>query len=100
MAILRSVGAGYRHITGLLVIESTLLTVIGIVTGLVLQILCLALLQPWLVDNYGLFLPLALPGPGEWKMLAGLLLAGMLVGLVPAWRGYRNSLADGLSTRL
>ncbi|TNF88204.1 MAG: hypothetical protein EP300_08645 [Gammaproteobacteria bacterium] len=31
-------------------------------------------------------------------LLGGLWLAGILAGLFPAWRGYRNSLADGPPT--
>ena len=100
MAILRSVGASYRHVMGLLVFESTLLTALGIGLGVVLQNLVLLLLQPWLIDQFGLYLPLGLPGIREWTLLGLLQLAGVAVGLLPAWRGYRNSLADGLSTRL
>jgi putative ABC transport system permease protein len=35
----------------------------------------------------------------QWLLLAGLLLAGSLASLLPAWRAYRLSLADGLSPR-
>jgi len=100
MAILRSVGAGYRHIIALLVIESTLLTVLGILLGLALLSLAIVGLQSWLVAEFGLYLPLGWPGAGELKMIGLLLLAGIGVGFVPAYLGYRNSLADGLSTRL
>ena len=100
MAILRSVGAGYAHVMGLLISESALLTALGIGFGVVLRNIVLLLLQPWLVDQFGLFLPLGLPGAYEWLLLGGLMLAGLVVGLLPAWRGYRNSLADGLSTRV
>ncbi len=100
MAILRSVGAGYGHVMGLLISESTLLTALGIGFGLVLQNGVLLVIQPWLVDQFGLYLPLGLPGAREWVLIGGLQLAGIAVGLLPAWRGYRNSLADGLSTRL
>ena len=33
-------------------------------------------------------------------MLGGILAAALLMGSVPAWRAYRQSLADGLSIRL
>ena len=100
MAILRSVGAGYLHVMGLLIIESALLTAFGIGIGVMLQNVILLVLQPWLVGQFGLYLPLGPPGVREWTMLGGLQLAGIAVGLLPAWRGYRNSLADGLSIRL
>jgi putative ABC transport system permease protein len=32
--------------------------------------------------------------------LGGVVVAGILVGLVPAWRAYRNTLQDGLTIRL
>ena len=85
---------------GLLIAETTLLTLLGILLGLALQGVALLLMQSWVVERFGLFLPIGLPGASEWRLLGGLLIAGLLVGLLPAWRGYRNSLADGLSTRL
>jgi putative ABC transport system permease protein len=100
MAVLRSVGAGYRHIMALLIAESGLLTLLGIGLGTALQNLVLLVLQPWIVDRFGLLLPIGPPTSGEWLLLGTLLAAGLFIGLLPAWRCYRNSLADGLSTRL
>ncbi len=100
MAILRSVGARYSHVMGLLISEAALLTALGIGFGLLLQNVLLMILQPWLIDRFGLILPFGLPGTEEWMLLAIMQLAGILVGLIPAWRGYRNSLADGLSARI
>lgn len=100
MAILRSVGAGYHHIAGLLIAESMLLTMMGILAGLILQTLALLAIQDYLISEFGIYLPLGWPTVGEWQMLLALLTAGILVGVVPAYRGYRNSLLDGLSTRV
>ena len=100
MAILRSVGAGYRHIVALLVIESFVLTLLGITLGLVMLALAVVSIQSFLVAEFGLYLPLALPTLSEIRMLGLVMLAGTLVGLIPAYFGYRNSLSDGLSTRL
>jgi len=36
----------------------------------------------------------------QWLLLAGLLLAGWAASLLPGWRAYRLSLADGLSPRI
>ena len=50
--------------------------------------------------QYGLYLPLAVPSCYEWGLLGAILGAALLIGSVPAWRAYRQSLADGLSIRL
>ncbi|OCT30318.1 ABC transporter permease [Pseudomonas putida] len=100
MAILRSVGARPWHIAGLLVLEALALSVSGIVAGLGLLYGGIALAQDAVQSNYGLFLPLAWPSPHEWTLLAIILAAALLMGSVPAWRAYRQSLADGLSIHL
>jgi len=100
MAILRSVGARPRHIASLLILEAFSLALAGVVFGLLLLYVAMAAAQGPLQSQYGLDLPLALPSAYEWSLLAGILLAGLLMGGVPAWRAYRQSLADGLSIRL
>ncbi len=100
MAILRSVGARPWHIAGLLVVEAFSLALAGALFGLLLLYIAIAVAQGPLQSHYGLYLPLALPSAYEWSLLAGILLAGLLMGCVPAWRAYRQSLADGLSIRL
>ena len=100
MAILRSVGARPWHIAGLLVLEALVLAVAGAALGLALLYGGIAVSQGWVQAQYGLYLPLALPSAYEWSLLAGILGAALLMGAVPAWRAYRQSLADGLSIRL
>jgi len=100
MAILRSVGARPWHVAGLLVVEAFSLALAGALFGLLLLYIAIAIAQGPLQSHYGLYLPLALPSAYEWSLLAGILSAGLLMGCVPAWRAYRQSLADGLSIRL
>jgi len=100
MAILRSVGARPWHIAGLLVVEAFALALAGVLLGLLLLYLAIAVAQGPLQGHYGIYLPLALPSTYEWTLLAAILLAGLVIGCVPAWRAYRQSLADGLSIRL
>ena len=100
MAILRSVGARPWHIATLLVFEALALALIGVVAGVALLYVGIALAQGYVQSNYGLYLPLAWPSEYEWTLLAGILAAALLMGCVPAWRAYRQSLADGLSIRL
>ncbi|WP_296218054.1 ABC transporter permease [Pseudomonas sp. UBA2684] len=100
MAILRSVGARPWHIAGLLILEAFALALAGVVLGVVLLYLGIAGAQGFVQAHYGLYLPLSLPTAYEWTLLGAILGAALLMGGVPAWRAYRQSLADGLSIRL
>ncbi|WP_447588952.1 ABC transporter permease [Aquipseudomonas campi] len=100
MAILRSVGARPWHVASLLILEAFALALFGALLGLLLLYLGIALSQGYVQANYGLYLPLALPSGYEWTLLGGILGAALLMGSVPAWRAYRQSLSDGLSIRL
>ncbi len=99
MAILRAVGAGPRTIVALLVLESTLLAALGCVAGVALTYAGLALLQGPLEQRTGIHLALRALGATEWRYLALVLGAGALIGVIPARKAYRTSLADGLSPR-
>lgn len=100
MAILRSVGARPRHIAGLLILEAFALAVAGLALGVALLYLGIAVSSGYVRANYGLDLPMALPTAHEWGLLGGILGAAIVMGAVPAWRAYRQSLTDGLSVRL
>lgn len=97
MALLRAVGAGPRHVFGLLLLESALLTLAGIVLGAVLLEAGLWGLAPWLQDRFGLFLSPGLPTEAELAVLAAVWGGGILLGLVPAALAYRRSLQDGVA---
>lgn len=99
IAILRSVGASHRQIIGLLVAESSLLTLLGITGGMILLYAGLLLAQPMIETHYGLYITLSWPSLREFSILSMLMAAGFLVGLIPAYRAYRNSLLDGMSSR-
>jgi putative ABC transport system permease protein len=100
MAILRSVGARPAQVFGLLASEAAALAASGAIAGLVFLQAGFALLRPWLENRYGVVLPLGPPDAVAWLLLAGVVVAGALIGLVPAWRAYRLSLADGLVIRV
>jgi len=96
MAILRAVGAGPRTIMALLVLESTLLAILGCVIGVACVYGGLALAQGPIEQRFGIHLALRGLGETEYRYLALVVGAGMLIGFVPAWKAYRTSLADGL----
>lgn len=99
MAILRSVGAGPRTVVGLLVAEAGLLTAAGVVLGVIAAYVALFVLQPIIDDRYGLFLEVSPPATWEFLTLGAIVIGGILAGLLPALRAYRQSLADGMNIR-
>jgi putative ABC transport system permease protein len=99
MAILRSVGARPATILGLLLTEAALLIVLGVALGIALLYVALLGLQPYIDRVYGLHIGIEALKPAEWQNLAGILLAGIVAGFLPALRAYRLSLADGMTVR-
>lgn len=100
LAVLRATGAGPRHIVWLLALEGFGVTVTGIVLGIAVLAIAVATSAAWLQSSYGLVLQLARPTDTQSLLLAALLAAGWLASLIPGWRAYRLSLADGLSPRV
>ena len=97
MAILRSVGARPATILGLLTAEAALLILLGVLLGIALLYGALLGLQPYIDRAYGLYIALEPLKRSEWISLLGIVLAGILAGLLPAFRAYRLSLADGMT---
>ena len=101
LAVLRAVGASPFRIVILLVFEAVLLTFLGILLGLLLLALITLGVQDWLALEYGIFLSSpGWPNATQWTLIGAVQLAGLFTGLIPAWRAYRYTLADGLTPRL
>jgi len=100
LAILRSVGAGRRHIIGLLVLEGALVTVAGIALGMVVVEAAGHLLAPWLRTRLGMDLSGATLSIEALQRVGAVLATGIAASLIPAWRASRMALADGLLPRL
>ena len=100
ISVFRAVGAHYRYIISLLVVEAGVLTLIGIFLGVLLLTIGLWSFHGMLETRFGLYVDLTSPSLTELKLIAGLFVAGLVSGMVPAYITYRNSLADGLSARV
>ncbi|QDK37039.1 FtsX-like permease family protein [Bdellovibrio sp. NC01] len=100
MAILRAVGAKSSHILGLLVFESALLTVLGIALGIVISVGAMAILKPWIENEFGLYLSGPVMTHTEWLFIAITFVGGTVIGLIPALRAQKLALKDGLSVKL
>jgi putative ABC transport system permease protein len=100
MAILRSVGARPHQVALLLVAEAGLLAAAGAALGLLFTYIALLAGKPLLEQRFGIFLRLGGLTRYDVALLAAVIAAAILLGLVPAWRAYRNTLSDGLTQRL
>ena len=100
MAVLRSAGARPAHVFVLLCIESSVLTLGGIVTGMALHYALVGMASLFMQARFGLSLALSPPGSADLQILLAIGLAGLLAGTIPALQAYRKSLSDGLSQRL
>jgi putative ABC transport system permease protein len=100
LAILRSMGAGPRHVFALLAFESLVIGVAGCVLGVLLVQTGALLAGPWLEAQHGLLLSARWLSPTEWMLLGGVLGATLVASLVPGLRAYRYSLADGMTIRI
>ena len=100
MAILRSVGARPAHIFSLMMSESGLLATLGAALGIVMLYALLFIAQPILENEYGLHITISMLNQYDITLLGIIVVSGFIVGLVPAIRAYRNSLADGMSIRI
>ncbi len=99
MAIFRAMGARPRVVLGLLVLEAVLMAIIGAALGLALLYAGLFIGQPLIDSAFGLWLPIEPPSMRELWVLLGVVAAGAIVSMVPAYRAYRMSLADGMMVR-
>lgn len=100
MAILRSVGARPLDVFALIVGESAMLTLAGIVAGVAMLYGLLILFQPLILSEFGLFIAIGGLSLHELLLIAVVGLAGILIGVIPGYQVYRYSLADGMTIRL
>ena len=101
IAILRAVGVGPLKIMLLLVAESGLLSLAGSLAGIGLVYSLVLLLHPLVEQQFGLYLPIKPLSATEHLYIRGaVVLAGLVIGFIPACKAYRNALSDGLSVRI
>ncbi|MFA0549187.1 ABC transporter permease [Vibrio splendidus] len=100
MAILRAMGARPRHVFGLLISEASALTFLGITLGVVVLFALIAVVAPIVQQSYGINISISAITPHEWKLLMLVQIAGIIIGFIPAFRAYRQSLSDGMTIRI
>lgn len=100
LAILRSVGARPLDVFLLLTLEGLFVTVLGCALGVLLLAALSAAVGPLVHARWGIAVVPRLLAGGELELLAAVVSVGVLASLVPGYRAYRLSLADGLTPRL
>lgn len=99
LAILRAVGASPRTVLALLLLEGTALSAAGVLLGWLASWAALLVSQDWAQARWGLHVQAGGPTHNQVLLMLGLMAAGLLASVLPAWRAYRLSLADGLSPK-
>jgi len=100
MAILRALGASPRTVLGLMVMESTLFTVVGTLMGTASVYALIWILQPIIERMFGFYIPIRPLTGVEFTYLLLISTAGIIIGFIPAWKAFRNTLSDGLTIRI
>jgi len=100
MAILRAMGARPRHVFSLLISEASALTLLGITLGVAILFATITLVAPIIQQHYGINISSSALTPYEWQLIALVQVAGIIIGFIPAFRAYRQSLADGMTIRI
>ena len=96
LAVLKTIGFSSRSVLGMVLAESVLLLLLGGVVGLGLA----AVLAPMVTKGSGGMVNLPPVGAGSWALGIGLMvLIGLVVGALPAWRAMRLNIVDALAGR-
>lgn len=97
LAIYRSLGAGPALIFAVVTLESFLVCVVAIATGVLGTQALIFVLQDFLLQGYGIQTRHGWPVYEAWVSIGLLLVCALVSSLLPAWRAYRMSLTDGLN---
>jgi putative ABC transport system permease protein len=100
IAIFRALGAKRKTLLGLLMVESGFYGVTGLFTGYVLHVVTLLGANTYVRARYGIELTINWPNETMLMILLGFLVTTVVLGLLPGYRAYRQSLSDGLSANL
>ena len=100
MAILRALGARPWQLFALLMFESGLIGLLSLVVGTILLSGLVLIVAPIVQTQFGIQLHLAWPSLLVLKALVAYSLVAVLLGLIPGWKAYRQSLVDGLTVRI
>lgn len=99
MAVLRAIGIHTIDIFKLFTFEALLIMLSGILVGLGLLYGLFFLLNPMATEILGIFLTLPVLDEQQWIFIGMALGIAVMMGLIPGYFAYRQSLQDGLMVR-
>lgn len=97
LAVLRCLGATRAELFYLLFVEGLILTTTGIIVGLAIAHVGMALVGLWLGHEQTVSISGLVWAEAEYLLVGGLLLLGSLTAMLPAWQAYRTEVARTLS---
>ena len=100
ISILRTIGAHPFDILMLILYECLLVTVSGVLLGLLLTVIFINGLKPWLEAKVGVHINSILITTQEINLCFLIIGAGILVGFIPAFIAYRRSLSESIKDGL
>ena len=97
IAILRSIGVGPFGIMFLLTFESLIMVLSGGLLGILSLYLAVNFLRPYLAEAFSLYVPVYRLESFEVQYIVLISIASLIIGIIPAYKAFKNSLQDGLA---
>ena len=89
--LLRIIGAPPYFLFLLIELEALLITLLGCLLGAALLMACLALLQGYLVAEYGIYIACNILTKHSGYLLMSIIMASIVVAIIPSLSGYRKA---------
>jgi putative ABC transport system permease protein len=100
MSILRALGASLKHVLGLIMLETLLLSLLAVISACVIKTLLEAILGPWIQSNYGLYLQSPTFSTAEILYMLIMVGSALFISFIPALTAMKSALKDGLSLKI
>ena len=89
--LLRIIGAPPYFLFLLIELEALLITLLGCLLGAALLMACLALLQGYLVAEYGIYIASNILTKNSGYLLMSIIMASIVVAIIPSLSGYKKA---------
>jgi putative ABC transport system permease protein len=100
MSILRALGASLKHVLGLIMLETFLLSLLAIGLACLIKIILELSFGPWIQSHYGLYLQDPRFSLAEILYMGIMMISALLISFIPALTAMKSALKDGLSLKI